>query len=321
MKLKNGGFPIFRVAGIQVYLHWMWVLVAILEIQFGKQRYESPVWNVVEYLSVFAIVLLHEFGHAFACRSVGGTADTILLWPLGGVAYVSPPPRAGAMLWSIVAGPLVNVVLVPITLLFVHLTRSGAWVLPKDGSDFVLNLAVINGVLLVFNMLPLYPLDGGKIVWALLWFVMGRWRSLMVASVIGLAGGVAFIAGAALLGSMWLVVLAVFGGFSSWKGFQQARAMIKLNAGPKHEEFSCPSCHEHPPAAALWNCACGAVIDTFATNGQCPNCGVAFAVTQCTSCLAKHPIAEWRQYTPGRYSFVASPGVVPPAIPVKRDFQ
>ena len=57
---------------------------------------------------------MHEFGHALACRQVGGKANQIMLWPLGGVAYVSPPQRPGAMLWSIAAGPLVNVVLVPV---------------------------------------------------------------------------------------------------------------------------------------------------------------------------------------------------------------
>ena len=61
----------------------------------------------------FLIVLLHEFGHALACRQVGGTANQIVLWPLGGVAYVNPPQRPGATLWSIAAGPLVNVALLP----------------------------------------------------------------------------------------------------------------------------------------------------------------------------------------------------------------
>ena len=61
-------------------------------------------------------MLLHEFGHALACRQVGGVANRIVLWPLGGIAYVNPPPRPGAVLWSIAAGPLVNVALVPITL-------------------------------------------------------------------------------------------------------------------------------------------------------------------------------------------------------------
>src|SRR5438477_7968109 len=75
---------------------------------------DLPVWGVLEYLSLFVIVLIHEFGHALACRQVGGVANRIVLWPLGGVAFVNPPRRPGAYLWSIAAGPLVNVALIPI---------------------------------------------------------------------------------------------------------------------------------------------------------------------------------------------------------------
>src|SRR6476659_5847224 len=110
----KGAFPLFRVAGIQVYLHFTWLIVAALEIGQFARRYHNPVWGALEYLSLFAIVLLHEFGHALACRQTGGQADQIVLWPLGGIAFVNPPRRPGAMLWSIAAGPLVNVLLFPI---------------------------------------------------------------------------------------------------------------------------------------------------------------------------------------------------------------
>ena len=63
---------------------------------------------------MFGIVLLHEFGHVLACRSVGGQANEIMLWPFGGVAFVKPPPRPAATLWNVVAGPAVNVLLVPV---------------------------------------------------------------------------------------------------------------------------------------------------------------------------------------------------------------
>ncbi len=118
-KLTDGSLPLFRVAGIQVYLHWTWLAVAWFEIGTRVNKYQSMVWNVIEYLTLFGIVLLHEFGHALACRQVGGQANRIMLWPLGGVAFVQPPPRPGALLWSIAAGPLVNVVLVPITVVAV----------------------------------------------------------------------------------------------------------------------------------------------------------------------------------------------------------
>src|ERR1019366_505332 len=114
-------------SGVDVFLHWSWFLVAAIEIQTRQGRYTSIVWNVLEYLALFTIVLLHEFGHALACRQVGGEANLITLWPLGGVAYVDPPQRPGATLWSIAAGPLVNVVLLPVFIAFVIVSRSMGW--------------------------------------------------------------------------------------------------------------------------------------------------------------------------------------------------
>src|SRR5271170_292377 len=124
---KQGSIRLFRIAGIDVYLHWLWFLVAAYEIQNRKGDYSSILWNVLEYLALFVIVTMHEFGHALACRQVGGTANQIVLWPLGGVAYVDPPPRPGAVLWSIAAGPLVNVVLFPVLTIGLWLARTWGW--------------------------------------------------------------------------------------------------------------------------------------------------------------------------------------------------
>src|ERR1700676_1294336 len=124
---RQGSIRLFRFSGIDVFLHWSWFLVAAYEIQTRKGSYSSLTWNVLEYLALFLIVMIHEFGHALACRQVGGTANKIVLCPLGGVAYVDPPPRPGATLWSIAAGPLVNVVLLPILSLLGVLNRSLGW--------------------------------------------------------------------------------------------------------------------------------------------------------------------------------------------------
>src|SRR5713101_6932825 len=124
---RQGSIRLFQFSGIDVFLHWSWFLVAVYEIQSRAGRYSSITWNVMEYLALFLIVLLHEFGHSLACRQVGGRANQIVLLPLGGVAYVDPPPRPGATLWSIAAGPLVNVALVPVLAILVWLSRSPGW--------------------------------------------------------------------------------------------------------------------------------------------------------------------------------------------------
>src|SRR5205085_6745024 len=125
--IRQGSIRLFRLAGVNVSLHWSWFLVAAFEISGRSKTYSSLTWNVLEYLALFLIVLLHEYGHALACRQVGGTSNQIVLWPLGGVAYVNPPPRPGPTLWSIVAGPLVNAVLVVVLSLFGALNRSLGW--------------------------------------------------------------------------------------------------------------------------------------------------------------------------------------------------
>src|SRR5271167_3293458 len=128
--LTRGSFRLFQFAGITVFLHWSWLLVAYFQIVNRNNRlfhYDFYAWNVLEYVTLFGIVLLHEFGHALACRQVGGQAEQIVLWPLGGVAYVQPPPRPGALLWSIAAGPLVNVILLPITIVAIVIAAGANW--------------------------------------------------------------------------------------------------------------------------------------------------------------------------------------------------
>src|SRR5216683_2722878 len=192
--LRQGSIRLFRFAGIDLFLHWSWFLVAAFEISDRAKKYPSLGWNVLEYLALFLIVMLHEFGHSLACRQVGGQANQIVLWPLGGVAYVNPPPRPGATLWSIAAGPLVNVALLPVLLGLGLLSRSLGWAATMPNARALLRAVFfIDLGLLVFNILPIYPLDGGQILRSLLWFVLGRARSLMVATILGFVGVAGFI--------------------------------------------------------------------------------------------------------------------------------
>src|SRR6202790_146482 len=153
----QGSLRLFRLWGIVVYLHYSWFLVAYYSISIRIPKYESPVWGALEYLALFVIVLMHEFGHVLACRQVGGKADQIVLWPLGGVAYVAPPARPGATLWSIAAGPLVNVALAPILLIALNLIRSLGWAHTQpDAYLLIRSILIIDVVLWVFTFFPFY---------------------------------------------------------------------------------------------------------------------------------------------------------------------
>jgi Zn-dependent protease len=226
----GGTIKLFKFSGIQVYLHFSWFLVAAIEYSRRAGVYTSTIWALWEYIALFAIVLLHEFGHALACRQTGGTADQIVLWPLGGIAFVNPPRRPGAVLWSIVAGPMVNVLLVPVFLVArSFVVKDIDLIFPSDLARFVQFVGSINLGLLIFNMLPVYPLDGGQILRALLWFPLGEIRSLQIASVLGLVGAVV-LAGLALLlrimEPIWVAVLAFFLISRAIAGWQYAKALV-----------------------------------------------------------------------------------------------
>ena len=96
-------------------------------------------------------------------------------------------------------------------------------------SIFFRHLNVINIVLLVFNLLPVFPLDGGQIVRGLLWFPFGEFRSLQIASVIGLIGGAILGVVGLMAGSVWWAILAFFLVSRAWYGWQQAKAMIAMS--------------------------------------------------------------------------------------------
>jgi Zn-dependent protease len=228
---SQGSFHLFRLAGIDVFLHWSWFVVAAIEISARGRRYPSIAWNVAEYLTLFLVVTLHEFGHALACRQVGGTANKIVLWPLGGVAYVDPPPRPAATLWSIAAGPLVNVVLLGLSYALTIWAWHSGWRLAAPHAYKLLwAVCFMNLGLLIFNLLPIYPLDGGQILQSLLWFLLGRASSLKAVAVVGLLGAVGLIAIAVRLHSFWIGIISLYVVMNCWTGLQQAQILSRLES-------------------------------------------------------------------------------------------
>jgi len=293
--MRQGSIHLFRFSGIDVFLHWSWFLVAVYEIQSRAGNYSSVMWNVLEYLALFVIVTVHEFGHALACRQVGGKANRIVLWPLGGVAYVDPPPRPGATLWSIAAGPLVNVVLAPVLFALLMVARNSGWAVSlPDVYKLVSAVFYIDLGLLIFNILPIYPLDGGQILRSLLWYVLGRGRSLMVATVLGLIGVVGFIGIALWVKDVWLAAIAVFMLMNCWGGLRHAQDLLRMGKLPRRVGYICPTCGTAPPLGAFWRCEqCGQPFDTFQTAEVCPHCSAQYPSTTCLDCGRRNPMSAW----------------------------
>jgi hypothetical protein len=155
-------------------------------------------------------------------------------------------------------------------------------------------LFYINTALLIFNMLPVYPLDGGQILRSLLWFVFGPVQSLMIASIIGFIGVAGLIVFSIWAQSVWLGILCAFISMNCWNGFQQARAMSRMAAMPRRENVACPNCKTAPPRGNFWTCGkCRKPFDIFETQGVCPNCGTQYAATSCPECGSLKPFSEW----------------------------
>jgi Zn-dependent protease len=294
---SRGSIRLFNIVGIDVFLHWSWFLVAVFEVERRAARYSSILWNVLEYFSLFLIVLLHEFGHSLACRQTGGQADHIVLWPLGGIAFVSPPLRPGAMLWSVSAGPLVNLALFPVTSIILLVGR--AMNLPASFPNvdtFFHSLWLINLVILIFNLLPIYPLDGGQILQSLLWFVFGRVRSLAIVAVFGFIG----VGGVLLLAlwarSFWLIIIAAFILLNCWGALLYTRKLSRLAKAPRRMGYACPSCSKPPPIGLFWICSnCRRSFDMFGTSpySYCPRCRAASPTTTCPECNKPAPTRSW----------------------------
>ncbi len=281
--------PLFRFRGIPVQLHWSWFVIGALEVMWRSDFHSHWIWGAVEFVTLFALVLLHEFGHAFACRQVGGSVDRILLWPLGGIAHVRPPQRPGAQLWALVAGPLVNLALgVPALVAWLVL---GELLPSADAQNALLNFAGINLALFFFNMLPIYPLDGGQVLRSVLWFLIGRERSLLVAGILGLGTSVIGALAAALIyQELMVVAIGVFAAWRSWVAIRVARSRLAILAMPKHPAARCPSCHEAPPAGPILRCPNGHLMAPYDTipPGSCPICAARVEQVQCVHCGEHH---------------------------------
>src|SRR5216117_3978290 len=190
--------PIFRVAGIQLRIHITFLLlIAWLAFGYYAQGGSAVAASrVIFVLLLFLCVVLHEFGHAFAAKAFGINTPDITLLPIGGVARLERMPEEPVQeLIIAVAGPLVNVVIA--LGLFVaggfHALLNPSNV---EGGGLVAQLLTINIMLVLFNLLPAFPMDGGRVLRALLATRMSYARATQVAATVGQGFALIFYIGA-----------------------------------------------------------------------------------------------------------------------------
>ena len=217
--------PVFRIAGIQLRIHITFLLlIAWLAFGYYAQGGSAVAASrVIFVLLLFLCVVLHEFVHAFAAKAFGINTPDITLLPIGGVARLERMPEEPVQeLIIAVAGPLVNVVIA----LGLFVVGGSQGLLNRstvEGGGLIAQLLTINIILVLFNLLPAFPMDGGRVLRALLATRLSYARATQIAASIG--QGCAFIFGfIGLFGNPFLLFIAFF----VYMGASQEAALAQL---------------------------------------------------------------------------------------------
>lgn len=214
----KGSLKIGKIAGIGLYLHWTFSLLILFIIVVNYRNGQNPtqiLWSVFFILSIFVTVFMHELGHAFAAKNYNIVTKDITLLPIGGLARLDRiPEKPVEELIVAFAGPLVNITLAFITGFFIIIPENSEALLAElskgiTADNFFLNFFIVNFWLALFNLIPAFPMDGGRILRALLSFRLQRNVATKIAARIGQFIAVGFI----FLGFMYnpfLVFIGIF---------------------------------------------------------------------------------------------------------------
>lgn len=214
-------WKIGRVAGIDLFLHPTFFLVLL----FGAAR--GGLVDLLLVSAVFGCVVLHELGHALTARLYGIQTEDITLYPIGGVARLQRMPRnPGAELLITLAGPLVNLAIAGVLALTLALSGTGTlWESgPSLVEEFLSALMAINLFLAVFNLIPAFPMDGGRILRASLSGWLGRLRATEIAAGLGKVLAIGFGVWSLMQFDLLRAALAGFIFYAAQAELMQARA-------------------------------------------------------------------------------------------------
>lgn len=242
LRALDVSFPVGRVVGIAIRVHVAFPLLVAIFLLADPAAWA---WTLRATALLFVAVLLHEFGHCLACRRVGGEADRILMWPLGGLASCRAPATPFAEFVTVAGGPLVSLVLAILPALALLVTIGAD--APITWNPFrlfsvpygvgpvaalVADFHAVNWLLFCFNMaLVFYPFDGGRLVQIALWTRLGRSRSLWIATGVGMVGAIGIVAIGLVARSFLLALIGVFGFVTCL----QQRRMLAMGAGEADE--------------------------------------------------------------------------------------
>lgn len=252
----KGSLRIARLFGIDVAIHWTFLLLVVYVVFLSSRQQASLAGTLVALAfigGVFTCVVLHEFGHALTARAYGIRTRHITILPIGGVAALERmPTKPGQELLVAVAGPAVNVVIAALLIAGVFLVgdlQTPPNPFTQDAGFFGM-LALVNIALVLFNMLPAFPMDGGRVLRALLAFRLDYARATRVAAMVGRVMAVGLLAWGVMAGNPVLMIIAVFvymgGGAEAAAATQRAAMQGTLVADVMQTAF-----RTIPPDASL----------------------------------------------------------------------
>ena len=213
-----------RIAGIKLFMHWTFLIligwIFLMYFRMGNSI-EDALMGVVFILTIFVCVILHELGHALTARKFNIGTKKITILPIGGVASIEKmPEKPGQELWVAIMGPVVNVLIA--LLLYMILSATDGIPTVQELIDlqenqttlsvndyFLFNLMIVNLALVAFNLIPAFPMDGGRVLRALLSYRLDRAKATNLAARIGQFLAIVFVF-AGFYTNFWLVFIGVF---------------------------------------------------------------------------------------------------------------
>lgn len=307
------GVTLFRLSGFEVRLDWTWLIIALLVtwslargvfpahfVNFAPGTYWSMA--IAGALGLFLSIVLHEFGHSVVARAFGIPMRGITLFVFGGVAEMgSEPPTAKSEFLMAIAGPITSIVLAGI---FYGITRLGnAMLWPVTVIGVFGYLAWINLLLAAFNLIPAFPLDGGRVLRSIVWALSRNFRrATRIASAIGTAfafllmfAGIASLLFGSLISGVWWFVLGLFLQNASRMSYQQVLVRETLQ-GEQVRRFMTPNPVTVPPATSLKD-----LVENYVYKYQFKTFPVA-SDNHLLGCISVEQIkqvspGEWEQHT------------------------
>jgi Zn-dependent protease/CBS domain-containing protein len=189
-----------RISGIRIEVHWTFLILLAWIIFSGLRtnaNSEEIIWSLLLLFAVFACVVLHELGHAFAAKKFNIKTTNITLLPIGGLAQMEQIPEKPKEEFVIaVAGPAVNFIIAGLIYLVApisSLTDLEQLNKKADAGNFLTVIMSLNIWLAIFNLIPAFPMDGGRVFRALLSFRLGHVKATRIAAAVGQILGISFV--------------------------------------------------------------------------------------------------------------------------------